>query len=311
MSYELQTPLTRITWRDGQRLTARDLNDAEGRVYRLRRFHHLYMHGAASGNWGIITGYDVAIVASGDSIAVTQGYAIDSSGRDLILSHNVVVPVPPVTGLLILVIRYQPDKNRCAPPQQGGCEKSPLGPQWEFPAFVWLSGDEFNPNSDIALAAMRVVIGIAQTPVIDTMRRKMRPISSNKIGYGVTTSFETKWNAATGQLAGTWFETTVDTSSWGFVRTPLYFADLVWSHQLVASEASGGAFIVDARPESFTLRLLTGFETAGLPANAQKANDDGWTVSWLGFEPAPTGPASKLTFLHLSGFDLGLIKLKV
>ena len=55
MAHDLDIPFDRITYRDGQLLTALDLSDEQRRHDRLRRLHVRYLHDT----WGIALGLEV------------------------------------------------------------------------------------------------------------------------------------------------------------------------------------------------------------------------------------------------------------
>ncbi|MGI9073244.1 MAG: hypothetical protein ACR2JB_18465 [Bryobacteraceae bacterium] len=307
-----QTSVNRITWRDGQALTSRDMQDTAQFSNRLRWLHNLYMHNAARGNWGIVDGYETALTATMDSFAVNEGFALDAYGRELILPRNVVVPVPAnLSGLLVLVIRYQENKTYCQKrPLAGACERRVLGPRFEFPAFVWLDADEFDPSKDIPLIAANVSAGNVLPPLIQPGRPIARPITNQKFAHDVTTSYETIWRNAIGTNSKFWFEARVSTLAAGFIRTPLYFANV----QGPAGKGTGGrengaVFVDDVTIDGFTVRVLTGFANFGLPASAKEANQQGWVVSWRGLEPLQSPPKSSLVYLHLSGYEITGVKL--
>ena len=104
----------RVTYREGQRLTSRDLQDDRDGRARLRRLHVRHLHET----WGIATGFDVQGAGS-SAVAVGPGYALDHFARDLVLSASVVVPVPAVAGpeLFVLVAAFLED---CALPTSAG-----------------------------------------------------------------------------------------------------------------------------------------------------------------------------------------------
>jgi hypothetical protein len=304
MSTELETPMERITWRDGHTLTSRDMNDAERSLYRLRRLHNLYLHGVASGNWGIVAGFSVALLSSGDALAVHEGYALDADGRELILGENVIVPVPAhASGWWVIVIRYQETRAYCRSARRIGCEDSPLGPRWEFPAFVWLDPDELRLGRDVPLAAMQLLDGIVQPPLVQAVRRIAQPISRYKLRSGITLPFETVWTEQVTVGPG-WFESKVDTTAAGFVSNPAYFANLRRSGQDFAVPFDSAIFLADVAPQGFRIRVLTGLEHLGLPGGATAAKRQGWTVSWLGFEADPEPAPISVKYVHLSGFSV-------
>ena len=90
---DLEIPFDRVTWRPGQRLSSRDLTDNVSRATHLRWLHNRHLHGAAAGNWGIVEGFDVRLAVGGRAVGVSEGYAVDALGRELILSANIAIDV--------------------------------------------------------------------------------------------------------------------------------------------------------------------------------------------------------------------------
>src|SRR5262245_48900407 len=89
----------RVTYREGQRLTARDLQDDHDRIVMLRRLHVRNLHET----WGIATGFDVQ-AAGAAAVAVGPGYALDIGARDLVLSTSLALPVPVAKGPQVFVL---------------------------------------------------------------------------------------------------------------------------------------------------------------------------------------------------------------
>ena len=58
---DIAAPFDRITWRDGQTLTAADLAAEQSEADRLRRLHIRYLHGV----WGVAEGLQVALHGTG------------------------------------------------------------------------------------------------------------------------------------------------------------------------------------------------------------------------------------------------------
>src|SRR5437899_1691032 len=117
MPNELEIPFDRITWRDGQLVTARDMSDDHHRDDRLRRLHLLYLHGAAAGNWGVVLGLVVDGKAGDALVTVHAGYAVDGLGRELLLANDLRIDVPaPQSGDVVLTISYSEDSGYPPPP---------------------------------------------------------------------------------------------------------------------------------------------------------------------------------------------------
>src|SRR6516162_9520492 len=77
---DLATPLSRITWRDGQTLASRDLREDQRYADQLRYLHIRYQHKT----WGVVEGLGV-FSSGGSAVEVVPGYALDIEGRELLL----------------------------------------------------------------------------------------------------------------------------------------------------------------------------------------------------------------------------------
>src|SRR5262245_28565367 len=76
-----------------ERLFAADLNDQESFHREMRWLHNSSLHQPGVGNGYKVTG------AKGDrEVTIGPGYALDSDGREIVLLHTVVQPIPPVAG---------------------------------------------------------------------------------------------------------------------------------------------------------------------------------------------------------------------
>jgi len=304
---ESEFPLDRVTWRDGQRLATRDMNDSVARETRLRWMHNRYIHGAAFKNWGIVDGFEVRLTIGGRSIGVCNGYAIDQLGRELVLSENVVADLPPRAGpvSLVLAIRYQGDKAyRSRRAGKNECTGSPLDPANERPIFKWLELDEVEPGTDVLLAGAHIAAGAAQGALVTSVRRYMHPMTRPRIGSGTTRAFQTEWfDIKLGGFSEEWVETFVDTSAVGFVHTPCYFAELSLPNKdAVILDPTGT--ILNPDSAGFTLRVFRAFLPDGFGPKGQDAKKQGWTVSWWGVEPEPEPVPGPKIWVSLGGIVL-------
>src|SRR2546423_14021062 len=106
--------LERITFFDGQQLTASDLTDLQGANRELRWLHNRSLH-----NWGIGTGLGVMGERGSRTVTVAPGYGIDHAGREIILTETQVLPVPAVASaaggqeaVFYIVAAYRPDQEQ-------------------------------------------------------------------------------------------------------------------------------------------------------------------------------------------------------
>jgi hypothetical protein len=214
---DLQFPFDRITYREGQLLASRDLQDDERMNRRLRQLHTRYLHET----WGIALGFTVRGQINEDAIHVGTGLALDSSGREILLNQELSLPLPntPLLTRLMLVATFEPDDAF------GGmrdlraiCFTGGLDPRLEKPAFAWRTQDTLRPGSDVPLAAVSVVAGALIANVDLSVRRYADRMARPHLGFG---SFDFH-----PQRSGLYSKVTIDTTDGGFSGVPQYFARL-------------------------------------------------------------------------------------
>jgi hypothetical protein len=85
--------LERRRFFNGERLQDTDLNDQEEFHRQMRWLHNYSLHQPGVGNGYAVTGqkYD-------REVKVGPGYAIDAQGREIVLTHETTLAVPPVAG---------------------------------------------------------------------------------------------------------------------------------------------------------------------------------------------------------------------
>src|SRR5947209_19209161 len=83
----------RINFFDGQRLFASDLQFLEQFNREMRWLHNQSLHQA-----GIGSGFAVSGKKDDRQIRIEPGYAIDSSGREIVLTQTEVLQVPPIAN---------------------------------------------------------------------------------------------------------------------------------------------------------------------------------------------------------------------
>jgi hypothetical protein len=328
---DFDIPFDRVTFRDGQPLTARDLRDAHRRRARLRRLHLRYLHGT----WGIALGFQVRRSTDGRAVEVGPGYAIDPIWRDILLADGVRVPAP-AAGAAVLTARYREDEPR---DERAGleavCHGEGLDPRHERPAFAWRSARDVRFGVEVPLVRVVVANGVIQGSLGLRVRRYARALVRPHIGAGSTEPGRTAWRPWTAQHVVLGLEVTVDTTEAGFTSTPCYFAqlrgDVTASPRLVVPElspvrhlahrsAATGAppssptvavgFVAAATPTGFTYRVpLAQLPPLGVPLSRAQALRRGWSVEWLGVEPVVGGePApDRARLFALSGHLLSTV----
>jgi hypothetical protein len=275
----------RITYREGQRLTARDLGDDRSGRARLRRLHVRHLHET----WGIAIGLDVQAI-SAEAVAVGPGYALDIAARDLVLSTSLAVPIPAADGpeLFVLVATYLPD---CAFPLAAAgaavCLDSPVHPRRERPALAWKTIAELEIGPMVPLCHVvvqnRKISGTVQTRVRRYARRMVRPF----IAGGMTDADNSLWKQWWHNNLWYGMEQRVDTSEAGFTATPQYFAQLVavrpspverTAVEVEQALAAAQAHIRETARDSFVFHAVV--IERFIPDLMRS-----WAIRWVGVQP--------------------------
>jgi hypothetical protein len=305
MFSDLGVPFDRITYRDGQLLAARDLADDRRDEARRRWLHVRHLHGT----WGIALGLTIHADDSGKAVVLGPGYAVDEMGRDLVLAKGLHLPAPDggAATRFVLTLRYREDEAFA--PTPGLVEVCPgggLGVRQERPVTAWRAPDDVRFGPEVPLVQITASGGAIQGPLDLRVRRYARPLVRPHLRGGETDRERTGWRVwqtDANQVLG--LEADVDTSDAGFLRTPHYFAVLAgdlgpaadgspltvppaWSAlTAVTLGPAGPGFVARAEPARFVFRVPTiggvPFAKAISPLDAESR---GWTVVWLGAEPA-------------------------
>src|SRR5947209_1491963 len=82
-----------ICFFDGQALEAADLQSIDNFNREMRWLHNRSMHQP-----GVGSGLTVLGSKGASAVTIKAGYAIDGAGREIVLTHDLEVPVPPVPG---------------------------------------------------------------------------------------------------------------------------------------------------------------------------------------------------------------------
>ena len=332
---DLSVPFDRVTFRDGQLLTARDLGDAASRQSRLLALHTRYMHGT----WGIAVGFEIALAPGNAAVDVGPGYAIDETGSSLLLAEGIRVPVPASSAPtpFVLVAAYQEDaayRSRPGAPDlcNGGAG---ISPGHERPVISWRTPDDIRFGPEVPIVQVVASGGVVQGSLDRRVRRYARRLIRPYLATGHTEPGQTGWT--TWQAPGDpefarqlGVEVVVDTSEAGFTRIPTYFATIQGDFNGLPSDltnffASGQnppvpdpafylssfGFVTNAQPDRFTYRVVLGRKfPMAVALGADQLKTRRWAIAWLGVESrggcAPTLRGSRL--LSLLGT---LIRLKV
>jgi hypothetical protein len=281
---DLQIPFDRVTYRDGQLLASRDMQDDVRTDQRLRSLHTRYLHDT----WGIALGFTVTGAAGGTSLHVGPGYAIDALAQELLLAEDLDLPVPntPSQAELVLAMNYPPSAAfRGRPELSAVCLGGGLDPRNERPLFAWRTFEELNMGADVPLAKVTVQQGALLTAPDLEVRKNATRIIRPHMGFG-TMEFTPPRDTLLGQVQ-------VDTSDAGFAGVPNYFATLTSPNSkapaLFLAYVNAFSFIDRATPSSFFFNMPFSFLLRGLETVS---------LSWLGIE-AVTGcePVPSLFFV--------------
>jgi len=239
---------------NGQRLFADDMQGIEAFNREMRWLHNQSLHQPGIGN-----GFAVAGKKGDREVTVGPGYAIDDRGREIVLTRDRVLPVPPVAGegsgpkRYLLTVAYPDDAGlEVVEMRQGICADPGATRLRIEPVFCW---QPLNPDGTPRTGAHEIVIGrqltLAEIAVKDcklasdvsiVTRRNAKPVTQPYIFAGEqdptdwkpwigpsANSPENEFTAAAASsplrfISG--FEAWIDTSEAGFLSRPEYFCRL-------------------------------------------------------------------------------------
>ena len=283
--------LERLTFFNGQRLFATDLQSLESFNREMRWLHNQSLHQPGVGN-----GYGVAGNKGDRQVTITPGYAIDACGREIVLTETQIEPVPPVAGdangnpiFYDLAVSYPNDSDLVeSQTRQGICLPQGAVRLREAPNFCWIElGTQTLQPVDAQLklevqSNMRIVLARAQIkncqlyqPLSTAQRRNARQSTRPRIVCGSAGPSGLNWvvdTIATAAAAPTgWaIHVPVDTSASRFQTTPCYSAYIQGDRQFTlptdelieAGEAAptsildGWVNISNPSAQGFTLQLV-------------------------------------------------------
>jgi hypothetical protein len=270
--------LERIQFFNGERLFAADLQALEAFNREMRWLHNQSLHQA-----GVGSGYQVTGNVGDRQVTIFPGYALDSCGREIILTESQVLPIPPIADngsggsvFYDLTVSY-PDNTelKTSETRDGICSPAGVVRLREEPIFCWvqLSDDPTNRQPMdlrlrnrikeglfILLAQVEIFNCQLKQPVSTTQRRNARPPGQTHVACGVQAG-GTSWSGpvqvgsgTAGEIQGvtffgSYYTLSVTTTSGNFRATPNYVARLVGSRQFSTAAAAGAVstpFMADA-----------------------------------------------------------------
>lgn len=285
MTAEGQMPsLSRVSFFDGQRLTAADLADVQARDRQLRWLHNRSLHA-----WGVAHGLGVTGPTGDREVVLAPGYGTDCLGREIVLDEPRVVPVPPVAGSspqgdsYYLVAAYAEDADLDVDEQRAGvCAAPGAVRRREGPLVFWRRAADQGADAgeDLLLAQVWVRNCKLARPVSLGVRRLARVSDQPYLASG-TTPLPAGWVKADAASGHTGVSIQVETSAARFGSTPRYIAHVVGPRFDGDVFLEGIGRVTDATPTGFMFRLTFLHSAAVERLGFVKQN---WRVTWLGVE---------------------------
>ena len=203
--------LERIQFFNGERLFASDLQGLESFNREMRWLHNQSLHQA-----GVGSGFQVLGNVGDQQVTISPGYAIDSCGREIILTENQVLPIPPVSDngsggsvFYDLTVSYPDDSELKASETRAGiCMPTGVIRLREEPVFCWvqLSDDPANRQPIDSRLMMRIKSGLflvlaqveifncqLKQPVSTVPRRNARPAKQPRVACGAFAPAAKDW----------------------------------------------------------------------------------------------------------------------
>lgn len=306
--------LERVQFFNGQRLFANDLQSLEAFNREMRWLHNQSLHQP-----GVGSGYGVAGDIGDRQVTISPGYAMDSLGREIILTKTLTQAIPPVADngsgnsvFYLLTVSY-PDDADLKPSETRAsiCAQQGVVRLREEPVFCWvrLNDNDLNrqpvdPNLKlriskglfIVLAQIEVFNCKLKQPVSAAQRRNAVPAKQPRIACGIQNP--TNWTAEPAtmvnvplldEIGSLILTAPINTSAAGFSATPLYTARLMGSrllpdndHLPVLTDALINMVTTPAPgPQQFTLQVFP-FSQNSTVTVAQIMSE--WQVAWMGIE---------------------------
>ena len=300
----------RLTFFDGERLFAEDLQGLEAFNREMRWLHNRSLHQPGIGN-----GYAVYGKKGDREVTVGPGYAIDALGREIVETGTEVLPIPPVSGgsdgkaaVYELTVSYPDDSDlEEAETREGVCLPGGAVRLREAPVFCWVQSTASTSVRQLLQDGMRIVLARVEIlncrlykDVSTAQRLSARPARAPYIACGVVSNPDWKLDDNWGDDAGKVqcltalprkLITQIDTTSGQFVTAPSYTARLTGPR--IRTLAGNRPFlldglinIVDASPTGFTLEITPLVQALVQEGQIEVDQDTfkNWGIVWMGVE---------------------------
>jgi hypothetical protein len=189
--------LERLQFFNGQRLAAADLQSIDDLNRQMRWLHNQSLHQP-----GVGSGYAIAGKKGDREVTIQPGYAIDSLGREIVLTDAQVLAVPPVANdgagnavVYDLAVSYPADTDLVETETRDGvCVPGGAVRRREAPVFCWIRLDKISTSMQqqldtgqrIRLARAEVLNCQLNAALSVAQRRNARPASRPYVASGTT-----------------------------------------------------------------------------------------------------------------------------
>jgi hypothetical protein len=303
--------LERLQFFNGQRLMASDLQSLDDFNRNMRWLHNQSLHQP-----GVGSGYAVSGNKGDREVSIQPGYAIDSEGREIVLTETHVEAVPPVANdgqgnsvFFDLAVSFPADSDlKEAETREGICVPAGAVRLREEPVFCWIRLDQLTPDIQkdlesgkrIRLARAEVLNCQLKQPLSLAQRRNARPATLPYVASG--TAPAAQWQAPKVSAFGIELTIKVDTSAACFRTAPCYMARVAGNREFTVTIGQrqinllldGFISVMHGTVTGFDALLLIPevlLEQGGTSLSQQVAKilpqalkDNGWDLVWMGVE---------------------------
>lgn len=309
--------LERIQFFNGERLFATDLQTLEAFNREMRWLHNQSLHQP-----GVGSGYAVAGSVGDRQVTISPGYALDSLGREIILTETLTEPIPPVADngsggsvFYLLTVSYPADADlKSSETRAGICSQPGVVRLREEPVFCWvrLNDNDTNrqpvdPNLKLRITkGLFIVLGQIEVfncklkqPVSSVQRRNAVPAKQPRIACGVESAPNWQGDPATtllpdlSQIGSVTLTADIHTAGGSFQGIPCYVARIMGPRFF--PDGNNNPTFTDAlidlptspapTPTDFTVRIFP-FTASQSTAPVITVGDviKAWQVAWMGIE---------------------------